>query len=116
MHCWEEVWIVKNMFDSQKLLNMHTKLQHNNYRYVCTHDNCSYSSGAKEDVKKHMVKHGAPKLLCTFCGKGFHFKSELNTHLKVHSDEMNYKCSFAQCTCAYKSQDELTQHETIIHI
>ena len=108
--------LCKKLFDSQKLLNVHMKSQHNNYRYVCSHEHCSYLSAAKADVKKHMVKHGAHKLLCTFCGKGFHFTSKLNKHLKVHSDEKDYKCSFAHCTCAYKSWDELKWHENMVHV
>ena len=62
------------------------------------------------------MKHGAHKFLCTFCGKGFHFTSELNKHLKVHSDKRNYKCSFGDCTCTYKMCDKLKWYQNKIHV
>ena len=108
--------LCKKLFDSQKLLNVHTKFHHNNYKYVCSHEHCTYSSVIKANIKKHIMKHGAHKFLCTFCGKGFHFTSELNKHLKVHSDQRNYNCSFGHCTCAYKTCDELKWHENMIHV
>ena len=51
-----------------------------------------------------------------FCGKGFYFTSELNKHLKVHSDERNYKCSFGDCTHTYEMHDELKWHQNKIHV
>ena len=106
----------KKLFDSQKLLNLHMKLQHKNYKYVCSYEKCTYSSVAKADVKNYIMKHGPHKFLCTFCGKGFHFTSELNKHLKVHSDERNYKCSFGDCTHTYKMCDKLKWHQNKIHV
>ena len=108
--------LCKKLFDSQKLLNLHTKLQHKDYKHVCSHEKCKHLSVAKADVKKHIIKHGAHELLCTFCRKGFHFTSELNKHLKVHSDERNYKCSFGDCTHTYKTCHKLKQHQNKIHV
>ena len=50
------------------------------------------------------VKLCAHKFLCTFCSKGFHFTSELNKHLKVHSDERSYKCSSGDHTYIQDAQ------------
>ena len=108
--------LCKKLFDNQKLLNLHMKLQHKDYKYVCSHEKCTYLSVAKADVKKHIKKYGAHKFLCTFCGKGFHLASELNKHLKVHSDERNDKCSFGDCTCTYKMHDKLKWHQNKIHV
>lgn len=113
---WKRCSLCKQLFDSQKLLNMSTNSQHNNCKYICAHRDCSFSSGAEPALKKHMLKHGTHKLLCTLCGKRLFLKSELNTHLTTHSDEKNYKCFFSQCTFSYKSATKLKWHEKHIHI
>ncbi|KAF8794137.1 Transcription factor YY2 like protein [Argiope bruennichi] len=57
-------------------------------RFSCPH--CTYSTNLKGDFKRHQLTHtGEKPHECTFCGKRFSLKGNLQVHLHVHARQIN---------------------------
>ena len=53
---------------------------------------------------------GASDLKCSLCGKVFEFPSYLQAHLRSHSFAKPHKCTFEGCEREYKSVSQLNMH------
>ncbi|KAF7296260.1 hypothetical protein HMN09_01095300 [Mycena chlorophos] len=47
---------------------------------------------------------------CSYCPKIFSTSGHLSRHVRVHTGEMNYSCSFPGCTTRCSRKDNLRQH------
>ena len=99
-------------------LELHIMEVHTKRMFSC--DRCSYLSYKKEQIQRH-IDHVHKKIrnhICHHCGKGFAFKTYLQTHLfKDHNEgppvERNYKCD--QCDKSYELPGSLKKHKTTNH-
>ncbi|KAF7312913.1 hypothetical protein MKEN_00975700 [Mycena kentingensis (nom. inval.)] len=48
--------------------------------------------------------------ICGYCSKAFSTSGHLSRHVRVHTGEMNYSCSFPGCTTRCSRKDNLRQH------
>ncbi|KFM57118.1 Zinc finger and BTB domain-containing protein 8A, partial [Stegodyphus mimosarum] len=55
----------------------------------------------------------APRFFCIFCPKGFHQKTHLKNHIRVHTGERPFKCEI--CFRCFKRSDSLKYHKLTSH-
>jgi len=70
----------------------------------------------KQDNKiagKHKITKKEKVFLCSFCGKQFTRKSNLDSHLITHSSEKPHKCR--ECDKAFARLSDRTRHENTTH-
>jgi len=84
--------------------NQHTK----NDGYTCSH--CGKTFKVLRSKVLHEFRHNPPTLFCNHegCEKAFHFKTELEKHLRTHTDERPYVCS--QCGNSFRQRIHLETH------
>lgn len=67
----------------------------------------SNAQASPSDLKK-MVEKNELQIVCQICGKIFKTVSNLNCHMRVHSDVRNFACD--QCPNTYKYSTQLRNH------
>ncbi|XP_037823192.1 zinc finger protein 271-like isoform X2 [Lucilia sericata] len=60
-------------------------------------------------VKKHIQKPN----ICKYCLKSFDRKTDLNRHIRIHTDERPYSCNV--CDTAFKQVNHLKRHRESMH-
>ena len=65
-------------------------------------------------LAKHRYTHAEYMYECTDCGRGFTFKSQLESHLKVHLKMAGFVCFKPKCGKRFKRESELNAH-LIVH-
>ena len=95
-------------------LAFHSQQHTGTKNYMC--DTCDATYFTASALKNHKVnKHRETKetFLCTFCGKGFTKKANLESHITLHTKEKRYKCP--QCKKRFRShstyQNPLRYHK-----
>uniref|UniRef100_A0A1B0D7Q9 C2H2-type domain-containing protein n=1 Tax=Phlebotomus papatasi TaxID=29031 RepID=A0A1B0D7Q9_PHLPP len=74
------------------------------------------STESKKESKIQKNKKSSSTVLCHLCGKviknyGNSNKNHLNNHMKLHSDELQHKCTVKGCYRAYRWPGSLKLHE-----
>ena len=103
----------ERQFNSRKSWRVHNKALHLGIRYNCEHENCTYSSTQRGQLKRHIeLKHFDIRLQCEYCEKSFCGDSSLRDHkAKKHSDQLKfYSCHL----CSYRTEHKelLQRHLT----
>ncbi len=109
----------KSTFKTQSTLNKHMK----NHRtpveerpYVCEVSGCSYRAVSKQYMDKHQFTHSTHKpFKCAECGKAFKFEHCLNSHIRVHNIDLQFKCDFPDCHVSYAFAKYLKRHKQRVH-
>ena len=68
----------------------------------------SESSPKKAFLKAYKRAHRVKTLVCTLCAKTFNSKSELDTHVRMHTGEKKFKCT--QCEKTFNQSPHLRTH------
>ena len=97
-------------FPTQKDLNNHTIIDHDNYHFLRKHRKCGKSFISESGLKRHELQHSSMDYKCTVCNREFAFESELNNHKTIHSEEKHFKCQYPRCNGAYKTKPEYQRH------
>ncbi|XP_018321646.1 zinc finger protein 62 homolog [Agrilus planipennis] len=88
----------------------HEKIHANKRAYKC--DVCPKAFNNSSDLHKHRIcvhlDRSLWKYECEMCSKRFPLKSNLDTHIKVHTGERNFACHFCEKKCI--SQSALRKH------
>lgn len=75
---------------------------------------CGYFTDVKANMLTHIRRHtGEKPFLCTYCNKRFVSKSELNMHLKIHTGENLFECP--ACTYSTAQRFKLRVHISKYH-
>ena len=64
----------------------------------------------KSQLSNHMQYHYEPKHCWIKCDKKCHTSSDLNKHMKSHSDERKFKCMVCPDKRSFKTQNALSRH------
>ena len=99
-------------FSSKAALNSHRNSKHiNDEKYQCKI--CGQHNGNTRRLNEHMLKHQEPKFKCSYCGKMFKLKGNLEAHERDHRGEKPFLCSI--CTSRFSSQKSIDQHMKGVH-
>lgn len=109
-HCNElKCNICNNICNSRLALKQHYIYHKQGYKYFC------FKCNKKWKQESSSIKHST--FGCTFncnkCKKSFKDKEQYKLHYKTHSK--SYKCSYDNCTNAYHSKSQLSNHIIKIH-
>ena len=80
-------------FGSQREVNEHFRTTHPPVQ--C--DICQRTFDTPAAMVKHKYHHYKYMYECDHCGKGFHFKSQLKEHLRVHQAQGDWTCFRPKC-------------------
>ncbi|KAL1517997.1 hypothetical protein ABEB36_001687 [Hypothenemus hampei] len=96
------------LLSSQGSLSYHMS-KHLGKRYSC--DKCDKRFYTKNQARSHKQVHNPEKTVtvCPVCGKGFHYRTALHYHLKIHRNERNIQCSF--CPKRFYTRNSVKRHE-----
>ena len=90
--------------------NMHHKSEHTTVK--CP--DCYKLFPTPDALNRHRyVYNESHRFKCTQCDKVCTFKSDLDQHMSVHTDEKLWICSHDGCTRDFKHKSDLTAHEVV---
>jgi len=93
----------------QNSLDLHMRQHSGVKNYMC--DQCDSTYFTASALRNHKVnKHMEVKetFLCTFCGKGFTKKANLDSHITLHTGEKRYNCTM--CEKKFRSHSVFQNH------
>lgn len=99
-------------YNSKSNLATHIRIFHLRIRpYKCKHPGCSQKFPSPSDLAKHSASHLTTRTcICDICGKAFHDKIRLGTHMRSHSNLRPYLCKIPNCNKAFTLPCILASH------
>ena len=84
--------------------------------YFLPLQSCELTFKTENHLRSHKVMiHSTQqkKFQCALCGFKFHFKPELNVHMRVHTNDLPYKCPI--CSMSFKQLNAMKRHALLEH-
>ncbi|XP_044752676.1 zinc finger protein 184-like [Coccinella septempunctata] len=93
---------------SRTALREHIRNHSESKSFQC--DLCQRTYKSMGRLKMHKKSHFRMNNICPICPYSTMSKSDFNTHLRVHTNERPFKCSFEECGKAFKTNSALCIH------
>lgn len=103
-------------FKCNRNLKDHGKVHDSNrIIFSCDREDCSATFRSKSSFNAHMKRHlGLTKMFsCNICGKGFERDITLRQHIRTHTGERPYKCTFLGCDKTFVAHSNKIDHEKL---
>ncbi|CAD6196125.1 unnamed protein product [Caenorhabditis auriculariae] len=78
--------------------------------FVCGVAGCDAVLKSSTALRKHGKVHAKKTFTCEQCKMSFVEKTKLRRHMKVHSGEKPFKCTFASCAASFSNSSNLKAH------
>ena len=72
---------------------------------------CDKTFTKPRSYQKHLYLHKKPNHQCDTCGKGFSFRSQLNSHVPVHASTRTHCCTTPGCGKSFTHAGDLKKHQ-----
>ena len=72
---------------------------------------CDKTFTKPRSYQKHLYLHKKPNHQCDTCGKGFSFRSQLNSHVPVHASMRTHCCTTPGCGKSFTDAGDLKKHQ-----
>jgi uncharacterized Zn-finger protein len=103
--------ICNKLYRTNYKLKLHMMTHSNTFKHKCSFEGCEKSFKSKLGLQEHeAARHtGKFNFTCEVCQKGFHVRSYLIGHQRIHSNAKKFKCN--TCNISFKSKQSLIDHE-----
>ena len=100
-------------FGYKSHLQQHIRTIHGNQKFSC--EFCEKTFTSKGNLTKHVttVHLGRKDFVCPQCGDKFGLASHLKIHMRIHTNERPYSCSF--CSKSFTTHQALSRHVITNH-
>ncbi|CAK1551028.1 unnamed protein product [Leptosia nina] len=98
-------------FTSRVGLDAHEHVHAGQRPYLCSYCVCAYTSPSA--LSRHMRKHRGDMFVCEHCGKRFHQRAALDTHMETHQPLRKFACS--ECPKRFAQKNALQLHVDRVH-
>ena len=98
---------------TNQIIKDHMSVKHeNDNKYLCKI--CGKNCGSQLRLRLHMKKHTEMQFKCSYCGKMFRKKENMEAHEGQHrGDKPAFPCSL--CTAQFPLRERLNQHMKGVH-
>lgn len=82
--------------------------------FKCEVEGCNFATAQPQNLKTHMLFHSDTReFSCTYCEYAAHTKNMLEQHVRTHTMEKPYCCTFRGCERSFTKRSERTRHELV---
>ena len=91
---------------------IHLEPKHHKY-FHCSYEGCTYKNQILYETKHHIQNYHIKdeKFKCPVCDKRFSALRCVNKHVKTHSQERKFECTFPGCGMKFKRSYALQTHK-----
>ncbi|KAK9888551.1 hypothetical protein WA026_000797 [Henosepilachna vigintioctopunctata] len=100
--------ICKKLASGKRALEAHVGTHATTRNYEC--DLCGKRYKTKNHLFYHRSVHFKPDLICAHCAYSTPSSKDFNMHMRIHSDERPFQCTFKDCGKAFRTNSALSAH------
>ncbi|KAL3283576.1 hypothetical protein HHI36_006715 [Cryptolaemus montrouzieri] len=100
--------ICNKLVSGKSGLRAHVGTHATTRNYEC--DICGKRYKTKPHLLYHRSTHFKPDFICSQCAYATPIARDFNTHLRSHSSERPYQCTFTDCGKSFKTNSALSSH------
>ena len=105
-----------------KMFSQNTSLQKHLKKFVCDKERVKVLDKTPLSLSKDLINTKSDQVtlngeatisgknMCIYCDKNFLKPSDLKRHIRIHTNERNFKCTKADCSKAFKLKNTLNRH------
>ncbi|XP_064635342.1 zinc finger protein ZXDC-like [Lineus longissimus] len=99
------------VFATKRKLDMHMKIHGYEKKYMCPIEGCDKTFYSPNCMGSHARVHQHEQnLVCESCGKKFDKLCRLKQHVRMHTGEKPYPCTFEGCGWRFANASKLKRH------
>lgn len=107
--------ICSKTFRGKGNLKMHMVIHTGERLFSCSYCGANFSRYSSQRRHEQVIHSNAPiQVICDVCSKTFSEKGYMKLHMRIHTGERSYSCSY--CEAAFTQPGTRNRHERIQHL